>query len=106
MGQSLSQILTKLADGNPKALSALMAILNKPVFAIDIISTLDEYLIKGEDIYVLYCDLCNTNIKTIYHLCITVPPHILKDACSKRDYSNKKLIHPFMPKYHEKEKQD
>lgn len=68
--------LIKMADGNPGAISAMMAILEKhqsihPQAALGGIGTimmLDEYGIYGSSIYVLYSDKCDRDVRKMVML--------------------------------------
>lgn len=68
--------LVKMADGNPSAISAMMAILEKhqsidPQAALGGIGTimmLDEYGIYGSSIYVLYSDKCDRDVRKMLML--------------------------------------
>lgn len=102
---SMMSIVTKMSDGNPGAMSALMEIITKgaDVDPNDIMGGLGKVLfldtieIYGSDIYILYSDLCNRDIvKTIALLSAVqlgiLDKIILKDACSRQDYSGIKMI--------------
>jgi len=66
-------ILVKMSDGNPGAIGALMEIMNTadridPQAAdsgLGHILLLDEYEIYGTDIYILYNDKCDRNVRKL-----------------------------------------
>lgn len=95
-------IIIKLADGNPGALHFLTEILTKSQDINDssfftYFLALDSLGIYGTDAYVLWSDLCGRDtIKAMvviraYTLGM-VDGDILRDACSRQDYSGKELI--------------
>lgn len=95
--------IVKLSEGNPGAVGALMEILNSTVDkdsamgGLGSILLLDSYGIYGTDIYVLFSDICNKEVaKTIAVLRACqlgmFDVKILKDACSRQDYSGREMI--------------
>ena len=90
--------LITYSQGNPGALSFLMQLDKDNTDHQIILSTLFEATaIRGPKLYVLWSDLANRNLNTLYHLCRKVPIYILIDACLREDYSGRDLIEPFMP---------
>lgn len=97
--------VTKMTNGNFGAIDALMNIIkdapkidpDNALGGIGIMLTLDTYGIYGTDIYVLYSDICGKNVTKMI-ACIRAcqmglfDSNILKDACSRQDYSGRKLI--------------
>lgn len=58
---------------------------------------LDTYGIYGTDIYVLYNDICERNLSKMVAVIRATQlglfnSNILKDACSRQDYSGRKLV--------------
>ena len=84
--------------GNPGTLSFLQQLdKDNPKHGI-ILDTLGEApAIRGSYLWVLYSDLADRNLNTVYNLCCNVPIDILVDACLREDYSGLELIKPFMP---------
>ena len=54
--------------------------------------------IKGTDLYVLWSDLCDKDYGDVHLLCISCPDEILIDACSRQDYSGRKLVEKYLTK--------
>lgn len=105
LNDNVQSAILKMMDGNPGAMSALMSILDDGVKidpdsfmgAIAPILTLDTLGIYGTDIYVLWSDICNRETNKMLavlrgHQLGFLKASILKDACSRQDYSGKKLI--------------
>jgi len=105
MGDSTENVVKKMSEGNIGAMNALMIILknNERIDPYDAfgglgpILTLDIYGIYGTDIYVLYSDICEKNISHMLAVLRAVQlsmfsQDVLKDACSRQDYSGKEMI--------------
>jgi hypothetical protein len=94
----MEQIL-KWSDGNPGAMMFLMTLVQAEnfVYSLGIISTLEKATtIRGTNLYVLYSDLCNKDMSKVANLCENCPINILEDACSRQDYSGRKLISEYI----------
>jgi hypothetical protein len=98
-------VITKMAEGNPGALTAMMNLIKETpkidpdniMGSIGTLLMLDTWGIYGTDIYVLWSDICGRDTaKTIsvIRACQLgiFNPTILKDATHRQDYSGKKLI--------------
>lgn len=90
-----------MSEGNPGALVVIMQMLKKTSEAVhrnlEAVLLLDALGIYGSDIYVLYNDICDRDLaKTLAVIQSTqlglFNKDTLKDACSRQDYSGKKLI--------------
>ena len=91
--------IVKWADGNPGALMFLMTLIEPENFmvAVPIVTQLKKLKsIRGTNLYVLYSDLCNKDLNKVEKLCNDCPAKILEDACSRQDYSGKKLIAQYL----------
>lgn len=88
--------LIKLSDGNPGAATCLVEILKNSTIGSTILQTIIRLDIKGTDIYVMWSDLCNKDLETMFKLCTKCPPDILKEACSKQDYSGRDLVKDYL----------
>ena len=92
--------LIELSDGNPGALTCLLGMLNggieNSVAGIIIIPTIESLNIKGSDLYVFWSDLCDKDYQKMKKLCMDCPHDILKDACSRQDYSGKELVKSYL----------
>lgn len=101
---SIQEIIIKMSDGNPGAVTAIMELLknNKkidPVSALGnlgAILSLDTDNIYGADIYVLWNDICDRNtvkmISVIRAAQLGLFSHeTLKNACSRQDRSGMAL---------------
>jgi len=51
--------------------------------------------LRGTNLYVLYSDICDKDIKRVAFLCKNCPDDILEDACNRQDYSGKELIEKY-----------
>ena len=102
---NMLDVMTKMSEGNPGALTALMECMQDEgktdpddfMGALGTVLSLDTVGIYGTDIYVLWSDICNRNtIKLIAsiraHQLGFISGLLLKDACSRQDYSGKNLI--------------
>lgn len=89
-----SKIIASLAKGNPGA----------AVFLSELVSSGASYTfakikdsgITGTDLYVLYSDLCNKDLCNVIKLVGACPMDILKDACSRQDYSGRILVSNYL----------
>ena len=83
--------------GNPGALPFLTQLDKENPKHRVILNTLNEAPdIRGSVLYVLWSDLADKSLDTVYNLCRNVPIDILTDACSREDYSGRELIKPFI----------
>lgn len=98
-------VMFKMSEGNPGALTALMEIFkdceaidpDSALGAMGSVLLLDNWNIYGTDIYVLWSDVCERS--TVKMLAVIracqlglFSSDILKDAAHRQDYSGKKLI--------------
>lgn len=98
-------VVVKMSDGNPGAVSALMGMLQSSHIDPDSamgglapVLSLDTIGIYGTDIYVLHSDICGKDMaKTLAvlrsHQLGFLDASLLKLACSKQDYSGRDMIH-------------
>lgn len=96
----IQEVLT-LSKGNPGALTCLMGIINTDdikdmVAGLTILPKIKELDIVGTDLYVFWSDLCNKDYEKMAELCKTCPNDILKDACSRQDYSGRELVKEYL----------
>lgn len=97
--------VSKMSEGNPGALSAMMSILqvtrkvdpNAVMGGLGVILLLDTYEIYGSSIYVLWSDVCERNtVKMLAVLRATqlgmFSSETLKNASNRQDYSGKELV--------------
>ena len=96
-------VVIKMSEGNPGAMNVLMEMLNSKIDidnafgGLGSILSLDSYGIYGTDIYILFNDICESDLaKTIAVLRSVQLGFLnqctLKDACSRQDRSGKNLI--------------
>lgn len=89
-----------LSKGNPGALHFLMelstAVDIAPNQQISTLSKIERMGIQGTDLYVLYSDLCGKDLNKVVHLVENCPTEILKDACSRQDYSGRALVAEYL----------
>ena len=86
------------ADGNPGAMTFLMQLLghdNAHELTL-MMNTLKVSQIRGTDLYVLWSDLCDRDISTVYCLLRDCPQDILIDACSRQDYSGQEIVKDYI----------
>ena len=92
--------LLLLAEGNPGAMNCLMGMLKgdmqNSIYGLTIIPKIKELAIFGTDLYVFWSDLCNKDYGVMASMCEICPDDILKEACSRQDYSGRKLIQPYL----------
>lgn len=93
--------LIDMSEGNPGALTCLVGIMQFEktedlVKGIKIITTLKKLNITGTDIYVFWSDLSNKDYSIMYDLCEKCPEDVLKDACSRQDYSGIELVKEYI----------
>lgn len=87
------------SQGNPGALNFLMELLapQNLEHALPIAMKLTESeKIRGTNLYVLYSDLCGENMANVAILCKNCPTDVLEDACSRQDYSGRKLVEQYL----------
>ena len=96
------QFVIEWSQGNPGALVFLMRMFEQgnEMIALRVISKLEKSSIRGTDLYVLYSDLANKDLNTVVSLVEDVPMDILEDACSRQDYSGRKLIADYIAAPH------
>lgn len=104
MNDSTMSALAKMAEGNMGAMEALIAILeNKNIDPENVMNgigpilLLDTIGIYGSDIYVLHSDICRKELSktlAVLRACQLgmFSSTILKEACSRQDYSGRELV--------------
>ena len=95
----MKKLILSYAQGNPGALTFLMELLEQKNMdsLLPIMFKLEDCKsIRGTNLYVLWNDLCDKDVKNTEKLCSTVPNKILEDACSRQDYSGKELIAKYL----------
>lgn len=92
--------LIEWAEGNPGALAFLAEVFLNP--KTDLLTTIVVNnkikscpTLRGTNLYILYSDLCQKDMKKVECLCKNCPDDILEDACSRQDYSGRKLIEEY-----------
>ena len=84
-----------LANGNPGALHFLMQ-LGRTDVPVRTVEKIEKSGIIGTDLYVLYSDLCDRDMYKVVKLVDDCPLDILKDACSRQDYSGRELVSKYL----------
>jgi hypothetical protein len=105
LNDSMFSATMKVADGNPGAATALMSLcstaeeIDPQSFGgpLSPLLSFDSYGIYGTDVYVLWSDICNKdNAKTLAVLRAVqlglFKESVLKDACSRQDYSGREMV--------------
>lgn len=90
------QQLFQLSGGNPGALTFLMELMQNPVVGLKVLPTIQEQGIKGTDLYVLWSDLCGKDLDKVVKLVENCPADVLKNACSRQDYSGRGLVAQYL----------
>ena len=85
------QTFASLSKGNPGALAFLMELV-KPEMPIRTIARLENSGIVGADLYVLWSDICEKDMAKVIKLVDGCPLPLLKDACSRQDYSGREMV--------------
>ena len=98
-------IIMKMSDMNPGAISVLVNILQKTeridpdnaMGGLGVIMMLDNNGIYGDDIFVLYCDICNSDTAKMIAVLRAVQlgffsGNTLRDAASRQDRSGRKMV--------------
>ena len=102
---TMVDIMAKMSEGNPGALTALMECVTDDdktdpdslMRGLGPALSLDTMGIYGTDIYVLWSDICEKNTPKFMaviraHQLGFIGQVVLKDACSRQDYSGKDII--------------
>ncbi len=88
--QRTPTIVVQLAQGNFGALAFLQQCTQHTI------NVLVQLGIRGTDLYVLHSDLCGKDMYKVEKLLSDCPKEILVDACSRQDYSGRKLVEKYM----------
>lgn len=101
---STVDVVVKMSEGNPGAMSVLMQLLqpndidpDNSMGGLGVILSLDYYGIYGTDIYILNNYICDRDmVKMLAVLRATqlglFDSNILKDACHRQDISGKSIV--------------
>ena len=87
------------SEGNPGALTFLMETMapgNDLGFQIIIPKLKKLTTIRGTNLYVLWSDICDKDIGKVAQVLTACPDEMLEDACSRQDYSGKKIIEDYL----------
>ena len=105
LSDSTMDVVIKMCDGNPGAMGVLTEMLSSSqkidpdgaMGGLAPILSLDSHGIYGTDIYVLHSDICGKDmVKTLAVLRSVqlgfFDANILKNACSRQDYSGRDMV--------------
>lgn len=104
LSDTTMDVVAKMSEGNPGAMRALMEMImpnnidpDNVMGGLGAIMLLDTWGIYGTDIYVLHSDICGRQLnKTLAVIRASqlglFSSDILKDACSRQDYSGRKMV--------------
>lgn len=97
LGGTNLDALVKMSNGNPGAVVALSELLKFNDSGLGLILWLDDFGIYGTDIYVLYSDICDKDVKKMSAVIRATAQrkfdkNILKNACARQDYSGRELV--------------
>lgn len=98
--QTIKAEISAWIQGNFGALNFLTALIELPdENGQRILNKLNECeSIRGTNLWVLYSDLCEKDMNKVELLCQNCPSDILEDACSRQDYSGRKLVAEYLVK--------
>ena len=82
--------LVELTDGNPGTMHFLTSL------TWELLNKVMDTNIKGADLYVLWSDLSNKDSVVVEKLIDNCPLDVLQDACSRQDYSGRKLVAEYL----------
>lgn len=91
--------LIDYAQGNMGALNFLMTLVKTQnvLHASIILEKIEQAkTLRGTNLWVLYSDLCEKDFTKVFNLCEACPTDILEDACSRQDYSGRKLVAQYL----------
>lgn len=89
------QTFQTLAKGNPGAMHFLMKLIS-PDVPIRTVAKVENCGIVGGDLYVLWSDICEGDMNKVIKLLDDCPLALLKDACSRQDYSGKEMVAEYL----------
>lgn len=105
LNDSFMDAVSKMSEYNFGAMEALTRLVSEgpaidrddPMGGMGLILFLDTLEIYGTDIYVLYSDICNKDLAKMIAVIRAVQKglfkgSILKDACSRQDYSGRRFV--------------
>lgn len=89
------------AKGNPGALNFLTTMVHpsNAMMSSSILQKIQSISsLRGTNLYVLWSDLGDKDMKKVAEICRLVPDDVLADACSRQDYSGRDVIAPYLKK--------
>lgn len=103
MFDDLTSAVIKLCNGNPGAIDACCHLIKYGARVYpytdgcEYVMVLDSIGIYGTDIYVFYSDICQRNLANMIAMLNIAKrdshkADVLRDACSRQDYSGRKLL--------------
>lgn len=87
----IPQTFRSLSKGNPGAMHFLCELI-MPGIPFRTVNKVENSGIVGADLYVLWSDICEKDMKKVVQLMDDCPLPLLKDACSRQDYSGKEMV--------------
>lgn len=91
----ISEKARTLSKGNPGAMRFLAEFYTSEASDATV-EKIESSGIVGTDLYVLYSDICDCDMETAIKLIDNCPLDLLKHACSRQDYSGKKLVEKYL----------
>jgi hypothetical protein len=90
--------ILRLSNGNPGAATCVIGLIENenPVNSLVILDKIERCKILGTDLYVFWSDLCEKDYDKMAKLAGKVPDDVLKDACSRQDYSGRELVKNYL----------
>lgn len=88
----MDKTFDSMSKGNMGALNFLLALSHAKEVPIRTVAKVQSSGIEGGQLYVLWNDLCDCDLKKVVQLMDNCPLDELKDACSRVDRSGKALI--------------
>jgi hypothetical protein len=89
--------LAEYAKGNPGAVAVLRQLMDGTEKSKAILDTLEiATTIRGTNLWVLYSDLANKDMRVVFKICQCVPVTVLEDCCSRQDRSGYEIIDSYL----------
>lgn len=98
LGGTTLEALVSMSDGNPGAAVALSDLIKSDEEGgLSMVLWLDQWGIYGTDIWVLYSDICDKDVKKMSAVIQATirrkfDEKLLKEACSRQDYTGRQLV--------------
>lgn len=96
----MMKLVMEWSQGNPGAMTFLLELIS--VANGETLTTIEKITemktLRGTNLYVLWSDICDKDMKNVHEVVKTIPADILEDACNRQDYSGKKIVLDYFSK--------